>query len=84
MTLFVQLAFPSMVAGMGVAGSFFFFAAMCVFSFVWIWMYIFETKGRSLEEIEELLRGPAKATSGADGAPIKGLSVSARKGWNLN
>ena len=63
MTYVVTQAFPAMVNTMGINGAFFFFAAVSGASFVWIWVYIFETRGRTLEEIEDLLRG--KRTPGA-------------------
>jgi len=47
---------------------FYFFAAVSAASTAWIYFYIFETKGRSLEEIQELLKGgkasPRAATAG--------------------
>jgi len=72
MTFAVTQLVPIMKGGMGYSGLFFFFAAVCVASFAWIWLYIFETKGRSLEEIEELLkdgsgRGAQKGRSGSGG-----------------
>jgi SP family arabinose:H+ symporter-like MFS transporter len=35
------------------ATTFFLFAALCVVSFVFVWRLVPETKGRSLEEIQE-------------------------------
>ena len=57
-TCVVSQVFSTMSApdALGEAGSFFFFAACCAASFVWIWFYIFETKGKSLEQIETELR----------------------------
>lgn len=79
MTLLVQLAFPTMVAGMGNAGSFFFFGAASALSGLWIARYVFETKGRTLEEIEDLLRGGATGKAAVatleEGAPVKGFSA---------
>lgn len=45
-----------------------FFAAMCAGSFLWIWRYIFETKGRTLEDIQLLLKGedPAAQRTGGE------------------
>jgi len=57
MTYAVNQAFPLMVSGIGSAPSFYFFSSVCAFSFVWIWLYVFETKGRSLEQIQLLLKG---------------------------
>ena len=81
MTFAVTQLVPLMKSGLGYNGLFFFFAGVCVVSFFWIWVYLFETKGRSLEEIEDLLRGPAavgggaKVLLGADGAKL--LAVDA-------
>ena len=44
-------------AALGNAGSFYFYAAVAVASGIWIQLFIFETKGRTLEEIQELLKG---------------------------
>jgi hypothetical protein len=57
MTYVVNQAYSPMQLGLGVAGTFYFFAAVCAASFVWIYVYIFETKGRTLEEIQQLLKG---------------------------
>ena len=75
MTFAVTQLVPIMKGGLGYNGLFFFFAAVCVASFGWIWLYIFETKGRSLEEIEELLRDGsrrrgAEKSSGAAAAKL--------------
>ena len=57
-TCVVSQVFSSMSApdALGEAGSFFFFAACCAASFVWIFFFVFETKGKSLEQIEAELR----------------------------
>ena len=68
MTYVVTQVFPPMQAALGIGGVFFFFAAVSLASFVWIWIFLFETKGRTLEEIEDLLRGtPASAKGLGDG-----------------
>ena len=68
MTYVVTQAFPPMQAAMGIGGVFFFFAAVSLASFLWIWVFLFETRGRTLEEIEDLLRGaPAAAKGLGDG-----------------
>jgi major inositol transporter-like SP family MFS transporter len=48
--------FPFMNAGLGTGGSFYLFAGVCVLCVGWIAVYLPETKGRSLEEIEDDLR----------------------------
>ncbi len=57
MTYAVNQTYLPMSQGLGHAGSFYFYAGVSVASFLWIYVYIFETKGRSLEEIQRLLRG---------------------------
>lgn len=51
----VAASFPSMVAGMGIASTFYVFVALGVLSWFFVKRYVPETKGRSLEEIEEHL-----------------------------
>jgi hypothetical protein len=84
-TYAVTQVYPFMVSGLGVGPTFYFFAAMCAFSFVWIFVFLPETKGRSLEEIEDDLRASCglpsavEATAGAKGgkaAEGKGLFVT--------
>ncbi len=48
----VALTFPTMVARLGDAVTFWFYAAMCVVAFVFVWAMVPETKGKTLEEIE--------------------------------
>lgn len=55
-TYAVTQLFPFMNAGLGTGGSFYTFAAVCVACVAWIAAYLPETKGRSLEEIEDDLR----------------------------
>jgi sugar porter (SP) family MFS transporter len=45
--------FLSVVDAIGESTTFFVFAALCVVSFVFVWRLVPETKGRSLEEIQE-------------------------------
>jgi SP family arabinose:H+ symporter-like MFS transporter len=51
----VNLLFPIMRDGLGIANTFFVFSFFCVCSYVYARMKLFETKGKSLEEIEQLL-----------------------------
>jgi SP family arabinose:H+ symporter-like MFS transporter len=51
----VNLLFPIMRDGLGIANTFFVFSFFCVCSFVYAKMKLFETKGKRLEEIEQLL-----------------------------
>ena len=45
--------FLSLVDAIGESTTFFLFATLCVVSFVFVWRLVPETKGRSLEEIQE-------------------------------
>ena len=53
---FVGLFFPSLVAGIGISSTFFLFAAIGVLSIVFIWSMVPETRGRTLEQLEEQFR----------------------------
>jgi sugar porter (SP) family MFS transporter len=45
--------FLSIVDAIGESTTFFVFAALCVVTYVFVWRFVPETKGRSLEEIQE-------------------------------
>lgn len=49
----VNLLFPIMRDGLGIAATFFVFSFFCILSFVYAKKKLFETKGKSLEEIEK-------------------------------
>jgi sugar porter (SP) family MFS transporter len=49
----IAFTFLRMVDGLGLATTFWVYAAVCVLGLVWGYYYIPETKGKSLEEIEE-------------------------------
>ncbi|WP_051234363.1 sugar porter family MFS transporter [Flavobacterium denitrificans] len=49
----VNLLFPMMRDGLGIATTFFIFSFFCILSFVYAKKKLFETKGKSLEEIEK-------------------------------
>jgi major inositol transporter-like SP family MFS transporter len=53
---FVGLFFPSLVAGIGISSTFFLFAAIGVLSILFIWSMVPETRGRTLEQLEEQFR----------------------------
>ena len=49
----VSLTFPALLARIGSARTFWTYAAMCVLAILFVWRFVPETKGRSLEEIEK-------------------------------
>ncbi|MNQ05556.1 D-xylose-proton symporter [compost metagenome] len=49
----VNLLFPMMRDGLGIATTFFIFSFFCILSFIYAKKKLFETKGKSLEEIEK-------------------------------
>jgi len=51
--LIVTLTFLSLIESLGRPDTFWLYAALCVVSFVYVYFYMPETKGLSLEEIEE-------------------------------
>ena len=50
---FLALFFPFLVSGIGITGSFFLFAAIGVGALLFVWTQVPETRGRSLEALEE-------------------------------
>ena len=50
----VALTFPRMMDKFGHI-TFFIFAGVCVLAFLFAWLIVFETKGKSLEEIEKMM-----------------------------
>ena len=52
----VAFGFPPMVEAVGIASSFFVFAALGVLALIFIYTMVPETRGRSLEEFEEEMR----------------------------
>jgi len=53
---FVGLFFPSVVAAFGISATFFIFAVIGALSLVFIWTMVPETRGRTLEQLEEQFR----------------------------
>jgi sugar porter (SP) family MFS transporter len=51
--LLLTSTFLSLVGAIGTAGAFWLYAGICVFSFFFVWRVPPETKGRTLEEIEQ-------------------------------
>jgi major inositol transporter-like SP family MFS transporter len=52
----IGLVFPSLVSGIGIAGTFFLFVVAGIFSLTFVKLYVPETKGRTLETLEAELR----------------------------
>ncbi|HKZ00567.1 MAG TPA: sugar porter family MFS transporter [Rhabdochlamydiaceae bacterium] len=52
---FVSLTFLDLVKGIGVGGTFAVYGALCIICLWFVWRFIPETKGKSLEEIEKAL-----------------------------
>ncbi len=50
---FLGLYFPTIVAATGITGTFFGFAVVGVLALVFIWKFVPESRGRTLEEVEE-------------------------------
>ena len=48
--------FLSIVTAVGASGAFWLYSTMCVTMFVFVWRVVPETKGKTLEEIEEMWR----------------------------
>ncbi|CAN6343062.1 unnamed protein product [Urochloa humidicola] len=63
MSAAVGMSFISMYEKMGMAGSFFIFAAMSAAAWVFVYVFLPETKGRSLEEMEALFDAGANKAS---------------------
>lgn len=52
----IGLVFPSLVSGVGVSATFFVFVVFGVLAIAFVKRYVPETRGRSLEALEEELR----------------------------
>ncbi len=61
----VALIFPVLLATFGGAGSFWLFAALGIVAWILVYFMVPETKGRTLEEIEAVLRGTVVTASQA-------------------
>ena len=55
----LTFSFPSMNAALGSSGTFWIYSAICACAFVFLWSRCPETKGKSLEQLEQELTGPA-------------------------
>lgn len=54
--LLVTMTFLSMVRALGPSGAFWVYGSLCAVSFIFVWAFAPETKGRTLEEIQRLWR----------------------------
>ncbi len=61
--------FLTLTSGIGESATFFLFAAMCVLGFIFVWRYVPETRGRSLEEIQEMWNKGGSIKSWEETAP---------------
>ncbi|MGI3224174.1 MFS transporter, partial [Streptomyces sp. GTA36] len=52
----IGLVFPSLVSGIGISATFFLFVVAGVFSIIFVKLYVPETRGRTLENLETELR----------------------------
>jgi len=50
---FLGLYFPTLIETVGITGSFFMFAFVGVLSLIFVWTQVPETRGRTLEAVEE-------------------------------
>ncbi len=58
----VSLTFPPLLEALGVGGLFLIYTFICLAAFFFVWFLVPETKGRSLEQIEQDLRQKAVVT----------------------
>jgi sugar porter (SP) family MFS transporter len=58
----LTFTFPVLRESLGPSGTFFLYAANCTAGLVFVYLRVPETKGKSLEQIEEELNQPARAT----------------------
>lgn len=54
--LVITLTFLSLVKAATVSGAFWLYGLLCAFTFFFVWRFVIETKGKTLEEIERSLR----------------------------
>ena len=55
----VSQFFLSLIGAIGNSSTFWLFALFCVIAWVWIYFRVPETKGQSLEQIQQLWKAPA-------------------------
>ncbi|CAH1100821.1 unnamed protein product [Psylliodes chrysocephalus] len=59
--------FNSAIKAVGIGGIFLFFAVCCFISCLFIKFFVIETRGKSLEEIQDILNGKTSSTGSNDG-----------------
>ncbi len=79
--LVVALTFLTLFSAIGKPGTFFLYAGLCVGAIVFAWLLVPETKGKSLEEIEDMWRERAGIDSDQQGGrhrsqPARGMGHS--------
>jgi sugar porter (SP) family MFS transporter len=55
--LVVSLTFLSLMKLLSAGGAFWLYATLCLVTFIFVWRWVPETKGRSLEEIQRMWKG---------------------------
>lgn len=65
MTYAVNQTYLPISKAITTSGSFYLYAVVSALSAVWIYFFVFETKGRTLEEIQDLLKGVDPSASKA-------------------
>ena len=65
----VSISFLSLVNALGKAATFFLLALVGLSGALWTWLVLPETKGKSLEEVEELFKRPGDVDPGRFSPP---------------
>ena len=76
---FVAQTFLTLTHALGPAGVFWLYAAVAAVGWVWVWAVLPETKGLTLEEIQEVFAKRAAAAGG--GGRRQEVALSEASGW---
>lgn len=68
--LIISLTFPTLLSAMGISNLFLIYAVIGVGAFLFVKYMVAETKGKSLEEIEEDLKKRNRAVTGEEGKTV--------------
>ena len=68
----VSMTFLSLTEAITITGSFWLYATMCVFAWLFIWKFVPETKDKTLEQIEDALEGEASRKECGEKAEKRG------------